>query len=342
MTQHERNELLRKIEQERGGSRLIVYITSDRPPPFQAKMALDVVRPFYEHLTRIGHVQQIDLLVFSQGGDTIVPWRMVNLTREFCEKFAVLVPYKAHSAATLLALGADEIVMGPMGELSPIDPSVGTPFNPPHPDNPNEQKLEIGVEDVTGFINLAKDRGGITNQDTLVRVFEKLADRIHPLALGGVYRTHALIRSLAAKMLALHMKQKAETQRIPKIVDDLAEKLYYHGYLINRIEAEDLGLKVVKPTDAVEKLMWDLYLAYEAEMELGKPFDAMTFAQASAANESTVPLAVIESMGLRSQVCKRIKATQVAIPPQPGLPPGPQIAIQEQVIGWTTEEIKGE
>lgn len=337
-----RIELLKQLEKERGGSRLVTYFTSDRPPPFQAKMALDMVRPFYEHLARIGHVQQIDLFVFSQGGDTIVPWRLVNLTREFCEKLAVLVPYKAHSAATLLALGADEIVMGAMGELSPIDPSVSTPFNPPHPDNPNEPKTEISVEDVTGFINLAKDRVGITDQDNLVRIFEKLADRIHPLAIGGVYRTHALIRALAAKMLALHMKQKTEAQRIPKIVDDLAEKLYYHNYLINRIEAEDLGLKVVKPTAGVEKLMWNLYLTYEAEMELGKPFDPMAFAQASAANESTVPLAVIESMGLRSQVCKRIKATQVAIPPQQGLPPGPQIAIQEQVIGWTTEEIKGE
>ncbi len=68
MTQHKQSELLKKIEHARGGSRLIAYITSDRPPPFQAKMALDAVRPFYEHLTRIGHVQQIDLLVFSQGG----------------------------------------------------------------------------------------------------------------------------------------------------------------------------------------------------------------------------------------------------------------------------------
>jgi hypothetical protein len=341
MSQHKQTDLLKKIEQERG-SRLIVYVTSDRPPPFQAKMALDVVRPFYDHLKRIGHTQQIDLFVFSQGGDTIVPWRIVNLAREFCERFSVLVPYKAHSAATLLALGADEIVMGALGELSPIDPSVSTPFNPPHPDNPNEPKTEISVEDVTGFINLAKDRVGITDQDNLIRVFEKLADRIHPLAIGGVYRTHALIRALAAKMLALHMKQKAEAQRIPKIVDDLAEKLYYHNYLINRIEAEDLGLKVVKPTDALEKVMWDLYLAYEAEMELGKLFDPMAFAQAGAANESTVPLAVIESVGLRSQICKRIKATPITIPPQQGLPPGPQIAIQEQVIGWMTEEIKGE
>ncbi|MDO8724097.1 MAG: hypothetical protein Q7J31_17995, partial [Syntrophales bacterium] len=241
-----RSNILRQLEKARGGSRVITYITSDRQPPFQAKMALDVVRPFYEHLKRVGHVEKIDVLVFSCGGDTIAPWRLVNLAREFCHRFCVLVPYKAHSAATLLALGADEIVMGPMGELSPIDPSVSTPFNPPHPENPNEQKLEIGVEDVSGFINLAKERAGITSQEAMVQVFGKLVDRIHPLAIGGVYRSHALIRLLAAKMLALHTTQPVEVDRIPKIVDDLAEKLFYHNYLINRSEAQNLGLKVSK------------------------------------------------------------------------------------------------
>lgn len=182
----------------------------------------------------------------------------------------------------------------------------------------------------------------MTDQDNLVRVFEKLTTSIHPLAIGGVYRTHALIRAVAAKMLALHMKEKTESQRIPKIVDDLAEKLYYHGYLINRAEAEDLGLKVVPPKGSVADLMWQLYLTYESEMELGTQFDAMSFATSGGASECTKPIAIIASAELHSQICKRIKATHIPIPPQPGLPPMPQIAIQEQIIGWTTEETKEE
>ena len=335
-----RSDLIKQLEKERGGARLITYITSDRQPPFQAKIAPDVIRPFYDHLRHIGHVQQIDLFVFSQGGDTIVPWRLVNLAREFCEKLVVLVPYKAHSAATLLALGADEIVMGVMGELSPIDPSIQTPFNPPHPDIPNEQKLDIGVEDVTGFINLAKEKVGITNQDTLIRVFEKLADRIHPLAIGAVYRSHALIRLVATRMLELHMKQKNDPHHVSKIVDDLAEKLYYHSYLISRVEAENLGLKVVRPSEVEENLMWDLFLAYEVEMGLGKSFDPIALSQSTATSENEVPLAFVESVGLSSKILKRIKVAQMAIPSQQSLPPGPQFAIQEQIVGWLTEEVK--
>lgn len=333
-------ELLRAIENERQ-ARLLAYVTSDRPPPFQAKMALDVVRHFSEHLARMEGRERIDLFLFSLGGDTIVPWRLVNLIREYACKFSVLVPYKAHSAATLVALGADEIIIGPMGELSPIDPSISTPFNPPNPNQPKEPKIEIGVEDVRGFINLARETVGITDQDNLVRMMEKLSEHIHPLAIGAVYRSHALIRLLAGKLLALHMKEPADAQRIPKIVDDLAEKLYYHNYLISRTEAEELGLRVVRPSESLEKLLWELYLSYEEEMDLGQPFDPLIYLgedQNTAQEEK--PIALIETRGLRSTICKRVRIQRIPTPS--GQPPGPQIAVQDQVVAWETTEVPEE
>jgi hypothetical protein len=59
----------------------------------------------------IGHTASIDLFVYARGGAIEVPWRIMTMIREFTDKFCVLVPYKAFSATTLLALGADEIVM---------------------------------------------------------------------------------------------------------------------------------------------------------------------------------------------------------------------------------------
>ena len=54
----------------------------------------------------------------------MVAWRFVNALRERVERFSVLVPQDAFSAATLLALGADEIVMHPYGCLGPVDVTV--------------------------------------------------------------------------------------------------------------------------------------------------------------------------------------------------------------------------
>lgn len=57
--------------------------------------------------------------------------------REYSQKgsFSVLIPYRAHSAATVIALGADEIVMTKKAELGPIDITIGSgPYNPTEKD----------------------------------------------------------------------------------------------------------------------------------------------------------------------------------------------------------------
>ena len=66
--------------------------------------------------------EAIDLLIESIGGDALTSWRLISLLRTSFKKVNVLVPHSAFSAATLLALGADEIVMGRYGCLGPIDP----------------------------------------------------------------------------------------------------------------------------------------------------------------------------------------------------------------------------
>ena len=98
----------------------------------------------------------------------------------------MLVPHRAFSAATLTALGADNIVMHPMGMLGPTDPTVANPFNPR---DPQGHPIGISVEDVTAYIALIKDDAGIQHEDQLVLAFNKLADQIPPLALGNVKRS---------------------------------------------------------------------------------------------------------------------------------------------------------
>lgn len=68
----------------------------------------------------------------------------------------MIVPHRAFSAATSIALGADEIIMYPMGMLGPTDPTVMNAFNAQNPRNPNEL-LGISVEDVSAYIKLIKE-----------------------------------------------------------------------------------------------------------------------------------------------------------------------------------------
>src|SRR3989338_8299095 len=191
----DKKSLIAQIEGLRG-SQVITYLTSDRPGPTNARVAMDVIPVISRQLREIRKTEYIDLFLYSTGGDTMVPWRLVSMIREYCDKFSVLVPYKAHSAATMISLGADEIVMSDLSEISPIDPSTANIFNPQDPQNP-QNKIPISVEDVMAYFDLAKNKFGIKNDEELSRVFSKFIEsnpQIHPLALGNVNRIHNLIR----------------------------------------------------------------------------------------------------------------------------------------------------
>jgi len=272
----DKKQLIQKIEELRG-SRVITYLTSDRQGPMNARIAMDVIPIISKQLRAIGKTNSIDLFLYSTGGDTMVPWRMVSMIREYCDKFSVLIPYKAHSAATMISLGADEIVMSDLSELSPIDPSTANVFNPQDPQNP-QNKIPISVEDVMAYFDLAKNKFGIKNDEELAKVFNKFVEsnpQIHPLALGNVNRTHNLIRVLAKRLLK-SQKSPMREEEIEKIVDYFTEKLYSHQYFIGRKEAkEDLGVKsVVFADEKLSGAMTDLYNEYAKEMDLGVLWNA--------------------------------------------------------------------
>jgi ClpP class serine protease len=128
-------------------------------------MAMDATRKIFEHLQAMNG-EKIDLFLMSNGGDGTVPWRLVTLIREFTKDFSVLIPWRAFSAATLTSLGANHIVMHPMGMLGPTDPTVNTPFNPR--DAVNGQFIGISVEAVSAYIDLVKQDVGIQHEDELI------------------------------------------------------------------------------------------------------------------------------------------------------------------------------
>lgn len=72
------------------------------------------------------HSKDVILFLLSPGGEGEPAYQISKLCKSFAKSsFKVIVPRFAKSAATLLAIGADEIHMGPLGQLGPIDPQIG-------------------------------------------------------------------------------------------------------------------------------------------------------------------------------------------------------------------------
>ncbi|MBK1884674.1 hypothetical protein JIN85_19845 [Luteolibacter pohnpeiensis] len=80
----------------------------------------------YSSLCRFDDPRNILLIIGSRGG-RIEPAYLIskNCKAVSKERFVAVIPRRAKSAATLIALGADEIHMGSMSELGPIDPQLG-------------------------------------------------------------------------------------------------------------------------------------------------------------------------------------------------------------------------
>jgi hypothetical protein len=269
----ERKAAIEALQGTRGGSHVITYLTSTRPGA-ESAMSMDAIRPLFEHLRALPQQPQpkIDLFIHSNGGDGIVPWRLVTLIRSYTDEFTVLVPNRAFSAATLTALGANAVLMHPMGMLGPTDPTVSNIFNPRGPDG---DLMGISVEDVASYVALVKEDVGIQHEDELIQAFTALTSQVHPLALGNVKRSTQQSRMMGEKLLRRRNPPDALADHvIEDIVRKLASELFFHGHPINSREArEDVGLEFVQdaPTDVAEA-MWELFERYEDEMRLNEPF----------------------------------------------------------------------
>jgi hypothetical protein len=342
VSRRSRLAIIRKIEKLHN-SKVLVYFCGDRPG-IPSNIAGDAIRPLYDHLLTFSKsgekVEKIDFYLYSLGGRMEIPWRIATMLREFCNSLNVIIPYKAYSAATLIALSADRIIMGRKGELGPIDPSLQLIL----PESARAKGLlpQIGVEDISAYITFIKERAGLTDQTALSKSIEVLATQLTPPVLGQIQRAYSHIRLVGRKLLSLH-EPPLEERRIGTIVDALTEKMYLHGHGIGRDEAEEIGLQVEKATASEEELFWKLYLSYETLLKLDSNPDPESYFPAGQDdyNEPDTSIACIESLK-KMHLCKgelRLKRMR-KVPPSPTInvnfnlrfPPGIQVqAIPQQI-----------
>lgn len=284
-----RVQLIKEIEQVRD-SKVVTYICGDRQGAPQAQIAGDVIRPIYEHLRGIGKQKKIDFFIHSKGGEIEVPWRMITMLREFCDHLSILIPYHSQSAATLLALGCDEIIMGEKAELGPIDPSIN--FGRTGGTTAQE---EVAVEDMMAFIRFVKSVSPLSRFLYSNHSIACLTEKLSPWNIGKIYRTHTHIRMVAKRMLKKH-KQPLSKLVMNKVVKTLAEKIYSHGHAICRVEAKEIGLPVVYANSKLDGFMWELFSLYEKTLKLREPLDINTELP-DTQDEKILPLtiAIVES-----------------------------------------------
>ncbi len=199
-------------------------------------------------------------------------WSLINLINTFCDDLEVIIPSKALSAGTLMALGAKRLVMTKQATIGPIDPSLsGGPLHPQIPGGAANTRAPVNVEEVNGFVEFARTELNIRGEEHVVKVLDQLSQRIHPLVLGAVYRTKSQIKMLAKRLLTAQISDPA---KIDKLVAFLCQDSGSHDYTIHRREAKDvLGLQVEKPSADLYPKVKQIYDDIATELLLTTAWD---------------------------------------------------------------------
>ena len=163
----------------------------------------------------------IDLLLETAGGMTDATEKICSLLRQMAPDLRVVVPRKAKSNGTVIALTGRSVLMAPSSELGPIDPAV----------------LNIPAE------YILKDQDAYNA--TLYRVAESASQQT---------------KKLAKNLLSTGMLKGKSSEELDAVVQKLASRDCYasHGSVIDVREALDLGLnvEVFQPDDELWGQFW--------------------------------------------------------------------------------------
>jgi len=267
----ERFYILQELEKKLG-SKLITLVTGDRIG-VPISLALDILPIFHKFIFEDEKIHDnLTLFLYSRGGDAVTALSLVSLIREHYKKFNVLIPFRAHSAATLITLGANLIYMCKTGELSPIDVSLTTPYNPlvdiKKPKRPGNI-LPVSVEDLNGFIEFVKNILEIKEPSELIKSLEILCKKLNPLAIGALHRAREQNEQIAKTLMEYHID---DNNKIEEIAEILTRGLYTHSYLLSRNDTKKIGLPVVEIKPEIEKLIMGLHFEYFNLLELNIPY----------------------------------------------------------------------
>lgn len=245
--------LIKNVEKERG-SKVIVYASRNL---LNANEVTNFYQLFAGNSTQF---DKLDLILHSNGGIADDAFKMCRLCRQHTkEKFSVLVPYRAKSAATLLALGADELVMGPASEIGPVDPMIFVTLQ----DGSKHLVPAHSIKDGLDFFE-----GRIKAEPKTALVYSQLLENLDPTVIGAYQRAIESSKQYAETLLSNGLMKGKSAKDIETVAKALAEKYKSHGFVIDRdIARSEYSLNVVDATESTWENIWQIYNIVDVWME---------------------------------------------------------------------------
>lgn len=248
-----RQDTIRAI-QKKTGRTLIVYEANIHSP--NGSITETDVQPFCDLLARVDAGSDLDLLIQSPGGEIDAAEKIVYMCRSVAKGFRLIVPEYAKSAATLIALASDEILMGLASELGPIDPQLQGP-------GPGGATFQTSAQTfIDEFESILEE---VSATGTLSPAYLPLLDGLNLGFIGMCRNATERSKQFAAKWLKKYMLEE-DPDKAQEIAEDLCKvkKWLSHGVVIDAEEASKLGISVAKlaKDDDLWRQIWYLHCCY--------------------------------------------------------------------------------
>lgn len=213
---------------------------------------------FTDLVNSIEDGKSVDVLLHSPGGLPDATERIVTILRNKFEEVNFLIPHSAYSAATMLALSGNSIVLHPSATLGPIDPQInGTPA----------RSIKRGFEKAREKI--AKD--GPESLPAYIPLIEKYSLDLLELCDDSEKLSRELVTSWLKKYM--YAGQKDAWRKIKKAVtyfSDYDEHLL-HSRPLSMDKLSGFGLNITVADDGLRDLLWEAYILLNGFFSVG-PF----------------------------------------------------------------------
>ena len=260
-SRYQRQELIGAI-QNFTGRKFISYVSES------AALTRDDVVPIMDLLHRVPVGSSLDLMLHTPGGDIDAADKIVRILQRRVgaeAELRVIVPDSAKSAGTLIAIGADIIVMSDSSELGPIDPQIITTDASGNVSQRPAHTYVDGYEALVRKINdpASYQEGKGTDAERL------LLSKCDPAMLDLCRQALERSRRLAESLLKKGMLRDGSWTKVALDLTDNDRWLSQHGAVIDSEDAQTMGLRVeyMSPDSELWQSFWRLYC--EQRLALG-------------------------------------------------------------------------
>lgn len=198
--------------------------------------ALDKLR---SNTSKTRGIEKLYILINSPGGFVPSSYKIAKLLRASFKHIKVFIPHMAASGGTLMALAGNEIVMGRMSHLMPID--VQVPYGEQY----------VSAYCMSRALSRLSEFFSKTTSEEAPYPWKAMTEKLDPILLEHWSSNLTEIATYARELLRL---SEYDTDAIERVVDALVFPTRSHTFVVDRDRARKLKLKLSTSTQDAEDL----------------------------------------------------------------------------------------